>query len=90
MKTVCTALVLGLFALAAHAQQGGGAQQKHLKDCTTQANQKNLKGEERQKFMSTCLSAAAQQDRVNACSKRAGEQKLKGDARKGFMNRCAR
>jgi psiF repeat-containing protein len=90
MKTLCTALVLGLFAAAAHAQQGGAAQQKHMKDCNTQATQKNLKGDERQKFMSSCLSAAAQQDRMNACSKRAGEQKLKGDARKKFMNRCAR
>ena len=86
MKTICTALFLGVFAVAAHAQQGGAAQQQRMKDCNAQASQKRLNGDERQRFVSSCVATAAQ----SACSRRAGERKLKGDARRKFMTECLR
>ncbi len=89
MKTILTALLLALFAAAAHAQQGGASPQA-TKECNAQANQKNLRGDERQRFMSSCLSTAAVQERMSTCSKRAADRRLKGDARKKFMTDCLR
>ena len=86
MRTTCTALFLALFAVTAQAQQGGTAQQR----CNAEANQKSLKGDERQKFVSSCLSTLAQQEKMKTCSQRAGERKLKSDARKKFMTQCLR
>ena len=70
-------------------------QQARMKDCNEKAADK--KGDERKKFMSSCLkdggsqpSAAqkAQQQRMTACNKQATEKKLKGDERKKFMSGC--
>jgi psiF repeat len=71
------------------------AQQERMKDCNAKAADK--KGDERKKFMSSCLkgekgepSAAQkeQQQRMSACNKQATEKKLKGDERKKFMSSC--
>ncbi|MCU0940873.1 MAG: PsiF family protein [Burkholderiaceae bacterium] len=71
------------------------AQQEKMTACNKQAGDKGLKGEERQKFMSSCLSAegaakktTSQQDKMTACNKQAGEKKLAGDERKKFMSAC--
>ena len=70
-------------------------QQERMKACNEKAGDK--KGDERQKFMSSCLkgggdgpSAAQkkQQSRMTACNKQATEKKLKGDERKSFMSGC--
>jgi hypothetical protein len=67
-----------------------------MKECNAKASDK--KGEERKKFMSSCLKGqdqaamsdkkSAQQDRMKACNKQAGDKKLKGDERKKFMSAC--
>jgi hypothetical protein len=71
------------------------AQQERMKDCNAKAGSK--KGDERQKFMSSCLkdgkaeptpAQKAQQERMTACNKQATEKKLKGDDRKKFMSGC--
>jgi hypothetical protein len=70
-------------------------QQTRMRECNERAGDK--KGDERKKFMSSCLkgeaegpSAAqkAQQSRMTACNKQATEKKLKGDERKKFMSGC--
>lgn len=38
------------------AKGGKTAQQEKMKTCNKEAGEKNLKGDERKKFMSTCLS----------------------------------
>jgi hypothetical protein len=92
MKKLWTALLLGLFAVAAQAQQGASApqQQQRMKDCNAEASQKNLKGDQRQSFMSSCLKSGAPQQKMATCSKQAGDKKLRGDARKKFMTECLR
>ncbi len=60
------AVVLALTALAAPAiaqeasepvrEKPVTAQQQKMKECNAEAKSKSLKGEERKKFMSTCLS----------------------------------
>ena len=68
------------------------AQQQKMKDCNKQATDKGLKGDDRQKFMSQCLSAAgvplSQQEKMKACNKQATAKNLKGDERKSFMSTC--
>ena len=68
-------------------------QQERMKACNDRAADK--KGDERKKFMSTCLKGdqptkaqKAQQDRMKACNKQASDKKLKGDDRQKFMSGC--
>ena len=68
------------------------AQQKKMKSCNTEAGTKELKGDERKKFMSNCLSSkpasAKQQDKMKTCNAEAGAKELKGNERKTFMSSC--
>ena len=63
-------------------------QQNKMATCNKDAAGK--KGDERKKFMSSCLKdkQKAQQERMKSCNKDAGDKKLKGDERKGFMKDC--
>ncbi len=68
------------------------AQQDKMKACNADAGSKALKGDERKKFMSECLSSkpasATQQDKMKTCNADAGSKALKGDERKKFMSEC--
>ena len=68
------------------------AQQEKMKSCNAEAGQKELKGDDRKKFMSECLGAkaapATQQDKMKTCNAEAGKKELKGDERKKFMSDC--
>ena len=101
MKLAIATLCLVFAASSAWAQdkkEPSAAQKKQqarMKDCNAKAGDK--KGDERQKFMSSCLSSGkaeptpaqkAQQERMTACNKQATEKKLKGDDRKKFMSSC--
>jgi hypothetical protein len=62
-----------------------------MKSCNAQASQKDLKGGERQAFMSECLKGeklTAQQGRMKSCNAEASKKEMKGDARKAFMKKC--
>lgn len=85
-------LALPLMAHAAEEKKKLTPQQEKMAACNKQAAEKNLKGDERKKFMSECLSAAkkTQQEKMAACNKQAGEKNLKGDDRKKFMSECLR
>ena len=68
-------------------------QQSKMGDCNKDAKEKDLKGDERKKFMSACLKGQsdaqkAQQAKMKSCNKDAGDKKLKGDERKKFMSSC--
>lgn len=80
--TVCIAL-----PVAAIAQEKMTDQQSKMATCNKEAGDKNLKGDERKKFMSDCLSMS-QQDKMKKCNKEAGDKKMAGDARKKFMSEC--
>ena len=78
---------------AAPMADGKTKQQTKMVDCNKDAKDKDLKGEERKKFMSSCLKGAsdaqkAQQAKMKSCNKEAGDKKLKGDERKKFMSGC--
>ena len=80
-------------AAAAASAPGMTKQQTKMGDCNKDAKEKNLKGDERKAFMSTCLKGQsdaqkAQQAKMKTCNKDAGDKKLKGDERKKFMSSC--
>jgi hypothetical protein len=75
------------------------AQQERMKDCSGKAGDR--KGDDRKKFMSSCLKGedmdkkgatsekqSAQQSKMKSCNKDAGDKKMKGDERKAFMKDC--
>jgi hypothetical protein len=83
--------------LAGHAaeEKKMTAQQSKMAACNKEATAKNLTGDERKKFMSSCLSAkpmaaGGQQEKMKACNKEASSKNLKGDERKKFMSECLR
>ena len=67
-------------------------QQQKMATCNKEAGDKKLAGEDRKKFMSTCLSAdgkkMTQQEKMTYCNKEAGDKKLSGEERKKFMSSC--
>jgi len=90
-------LIAGLFAAAlcaspALAQDKKGEpqmteQQKRMGACSKQASDKGMKGDDRNKFMSTCLKGGG--DKAAACNAQADEKKLHGAARDSFVKKCA-
>ena len=56
MKKILTLLALGV-TLAAGGAHAASDQQNKMKTCNADAKTKDLKGDERKKFMSECLSA---------------------------------
>lgn len=84
----CLALPLSGFAAD---EKKMTPQQEKMASCNKEASAKSLKGEDRNKFMSTCLSAKAtptQQEKMTVCNKEASAKNLKGDDRKSFMSKC--
>jgi hypothetical protein len=96
---VATALLAVLAWVPAQAAEDGRTKQQELMaSCNKMAGAKELKGDDRKKFMSSCLkgevpaaSAPAKstpQERMAECNKKAGAKELKGDDRKAFMSTC--
>ena len=88
---IAACLALPVAAYAADDKKAN-PQQTKMASCNKEAGEKNLKGDDRKKFMSECLSVAkkTQQDKMTACNKTAGEKALKGDERKKYMSECLR
>jgi psiF repeat len=76
-------------------------QQERMSACNKEANEKKLKGDERKKFVNTCLKGQsqsqakapsakqkAQQDKMGDCNKQANLKNMKGEDRKTFMSSC--
>jgi hypothetical protein len=97
MSRLISGIALAFFlATGAQAQEKKAtAQQERMKSCNVQASQKDLKGDERKTFMSTCLKGetgekklTAQQERMRTCNAQASKKEMKGDERKKFMSTC--
>ena len=79
-------------SLAAHAADAPAkaptAQQQKMTTCNAEAKTKELKGDERKAYMSSCLGDGRkrQQERMKACN--ADATGKKGDERKAFMSEC--
>jgi hypothetical protein len=97
LKPLLIAACLALPFAATAQEKKTTPQQEKMATCNKDAGAKNLKGDERKKFMSECLSAdngkpsaaqKAQQEKMTACNKEAGDKNLKGDERTKFMSTC--
>src|SRR5262245_57849458 len=99
----CLIVVAGSSALAQDKAKGKAPteaqkkQQERMAACNKQAGSK--KGDERKKFMSSCLKGddaapapsakqKAQQDKMGDCNKQANLKNMKGEERKSFMSSC--
>jgi len=99
MKAMWIVLALSAAVGWGHAAQATDQQNK-MGACNAQAKTKELKGDERKKFMSECLSAkpaaaasapqegSTQQNKMKTCNADAKTKDLKGDERKKFMSEC--
>jgi len=97
MKRFVAIMAMFLFVASSTTLAVAGPQQEKMKTCNEEAGKKALKGDDRKKFMSECLSAkpseaagklTPQQEKMKTCNKQAGEKNLKGDERKKFMSDC--
>ena len=90
LKRLTLTFLIGMFVCGfAYAQDKKAAnpQQTKMGDCNKEAGDK--KGDERKKFMSSCLKKdkpMTQQDKMKACNKDATG--MKGDDRRKFMSNC--
>jgi psiF repeat len=90
MRLATSLVIVGLL-IGAQPVFAVTAQQEKMKTCNADAKTQDLKGDERQAFMKSCLSGkqlTPQQQRMSSCSKNAASQSLSGDARKKFMSEC--
>jgi len=98
MKNILMSLSFCL-AVAAGSAVAATDQQNKMGACNAEAKTKELKGDERKKFMSECLSAkppaaaaseagTPQQNKMKTCNADAKTKELKGDERKKFMSEC--
>jgi uncharacterized protein HemX len=99
MKAIWIVLALSAAVGWGHAAEATDQQNK-MGACNAQAKTKELKGDERKKFMSECLSAkpaaaasapqegSTQQNKMKTCNADAKTKDLKGDERKKFMSEC--
>lgn len=87
MKKLLALAMMGAFAaVASPVFAAENAQQERMKACNAEAADKN--GDERKKFMSSCLSTKklTQQEKMKSCNAKAVDKK--GDDRKQFMSEC--
>jgi hypothetical protein len=85
MKRLTFTFLAGVFACG--VAYAATPQQTKMSECNKEAGDK--KGDERKKFMSSCLKKdkpMTQQEKMKACNKDAGP--MKGDDRKKFMSEC--
>lgn len=84
-------------AAAAEEKTDKTPQQQRMADCNKQAGEKQLAGDARKQFMSSCLSgkgeakpaaATTQQEKMKSCNEEAAKKNLTGDDRKKFMSTC--
>ena len=87
MKKILAVTILGLFtASALPALAAENAQQERMKACNKEAGEK--KGDDRKKFMSTCLSDKKKADENKMATCNTKSKGMTGDDRKRFMSEC--
>jgi psiF repeat len=87
LKKILALTILGaLTAVAMPAFAAENPQQERMKACNVEAGDK--KGDDRKKFMSTCLSdkKKASDNKMAACNTKS--KGMKADERKKFMSDC--
>ena len=86
MKKLLALAILGAFAIVAAPASAENAQQERMKTCNAKAG--DMKGDERKKFMSDCLSAEkkAYDSKMSECNTKS--KGMKAEERNKFMSEC--
>jgi hypothetical protein len=87
LKRILAFILVGALGIAATPSFAAeNAQQERMKTCNKEAG--DMKGDDRKKFVSTCLSdkKKASDNRMAACNTKS--KGMKGDDRKKFMSEC--
>ena len=86
------AMALAIAAVAsgaARADDEYGTGMQHVKQCSLEASARQLSGEARRQFLSTCWATTRKSDVMRACDIEAERRALSGEARKTFVAQCA-
>ena len=86
MKRLLALLLLGMFAAVSAPAFSANAQQERMTACNKEAADK--KGDERKKFMSTCLSTKKKESDNKMATCNTKSKGMKADERKTFMSDC--
>jgi len=94
MLKICPSLFV-LFALAAgaNATEAPGAnkaQTNRMSQCSADAKEKGLKGDERKDYMSRCLRSSESPAATKQCNAEASSKGLTGDKRSDFLRSCVK
>jgi BarA-like signal transduction histidine kinase len=90
---LCTIITIAMGpAVAQQAKQptaAQAAQQQRMTSCNANASQRNLKGDARQSYMSSCLSGnMSQTTLMKVCNAEATQEKMTSDDRKAYLATC--
>jgi psiF repeat len=96
MREHLVASLILMLTLACAVLGADNSQRDKMKNCNEIADQKQLTGEERKNFISSCLkgdertkpSEMSQKEKRKKCDEIADKKSLKGDDRKAFMATC--
>ena len=87
--------IVAIAAAPAIAQQAKpptaaqAAQQQRMTSCNADASQRNLKGDARQSYMSSCLGGKMSQTTLmKVCNAEATQEKMTSDDRKAYLASC--
>ena len=83
------------FALAAGANAteapgGGKVQTNRMSQCSADAKEKGLKGDERKDYMSRCLRSSELPAATKQCNAEASEKRLTGEKRNDYLKSCVK
>lgn len=93
MKIIPSLFVLFALAAAANATEAPGgnkAQTSRMSQCSADAKEKGLKGDERKDYMSRCLRSSESPAATKQCNAEAGEKGLTGEKRNDFLKSCVK
>ena len=95
LRFACALCVVALVVSPTVAQQTSkpsaaqAAQQQRMTDCNASASQRNLKGDARKSYMSSCLSGQVTQTTLmKVCNAEATQEKMTSDDRKAYLASC--
>lgn len=86
MKRILALLMFGTFAVTSAPAFAANAQQERMTACNKEAADK--KGDERKKFMSTCLSNKKKESDNKMATCNTKSKGMTADERKKFMSDC--
>ena len=93
IKIIPSLFLFFAFAVGANATEapsGNKAQTNRMSQCSADAKEKGLKGDERKDYMSRCLRSSEMPTATKQCNAEASEKRLTGERRDDYLKSCVR